>query len=113
MSIKVSGVDVFYDELKRKLIDKNTLLLDLKQYLYFNRHDPQLVDYLIKKLNENDVIIKTNSLISIYILLADFNTTNKLDEHEQELFNNLVVNANIGVDAATLINYIHEELDGK
>ena len=37
MSIRISGVDIYYDELKKRLGDKNTLLLDLKSYLYFNR----------------------------------------------------------------------------
>lgn len=111
MSIRISGVDIYYDELKKRLEDKNTLLLDLKNYLYFNRLDPKLTDYLIDQLQDEDQVVRVHSLISIYILLKDFSVATKLSAKEEELFKTLVKQAKVDTNYETITSYVNKELD--
>lgn len=85
MSIRINSSDIFYDELKRKLAKKNTLVLELREFLFYHRNDPKLLDFLIANLSNDDKTVKRNSMVSIYIMVSNFDNNYQLSIKEEEL----------------------------
>lgn len=97
MAIKINSMSFIFEDLKKKLEQKNTLILDIKAYLMFHRYDEQLSDFLLENLTTKDEILKRNSLIGLYIILIDFDEKNKIKDQDKIILNNLIDKYNIKI----------------
>ena len=109
MSIRVSGQDMYYLKLKEILTKKEVIFLDLKSTLLAQRHDPELIDYLISNLKKEDEGIRKNSVIALYIVLIDFNLNLKLKEEESLLLQKLINKNNIDITIKEIEECIKKE----
>lgn len=109
MALRFNSIDIFYDELKRKLALKNTLILDLKNILMFYRTEPHLIEFLISNIQNGDDIVKENSLISVYLLLNDFQTNCNISSEEQQMLENLIIMSKLNLTLNDIFKKVEEE----
>lgn len=108
MSIKINSADIFYDELKRKLEKKNTLILELREFLFYHRQDPKLLDFLIINLENNDQVVKRNSMVAIYIMVSNFDNDYQLSLQDEELLIKFINKYNVKTPLGEIIEIAKE-----
>ncbi len=111
MSIKINSLEVYYEELKKKLSRKNMLILDLKKLLFFHRHDKELSDFLIQCIYDENEVVRENAIICVYLLLIDFGNDNQIYPEEEQILKELLAKANINLSYQDLVMRVNKEIN--